>query len=1026
MTESILKSIMRLFAIIGNLRQDNDSSTEDVSYYHTREITEAFLMQMVNPEQTSKYLQMFDFHIKNLQRRKISTTKKRVALFSVKTLLICEQINSRLDIKQKSLVLLQLIDILKLEGSEPLAEAYEFLQTISESFGFENFDFHLMQSFVNSSVDEKAQHPSFLFITGQKEPDKFLHHLYRENILGSITVFYLPSNQSYFIRHENYDDEIYLNGRNVMFKRIYLFEKGSAIRCPKISTIHYSDVIGLFQHMKSAAEIQLTALGVEYNFRNSDNGLKQFSLNARSGQLIGIMGGSGVGKSTLLSILNGTLKPDSGRVLINGIDIYENKDKVNGIIGYIPQDDFLVEELSVYENLFFNAKFCFSGLEENQQHNKIDKLLQDLDLFEIKDLKVGSPLNKLISGGQRKRLNIALELLREPYVLFVDEPTSGLSSADSEKVMDLLKKQTYKSKLVVVNIHQPSSDIFKMFDKLLVLDKGGRVIYFGNPIDSLVYFKTATQLINSNESECIWCGNLNPEQILQIIESKEVNSVGKQTGRRFIEADEWYQLYLNNIDSRLHIIPESKSIPATGFKLPSKVKQFFLYLFRNIKCKLADNQYLIVNIFEAPVLAFILSFLTRYTITSSDGSEVYSFNENINLPAYLFMSIVVALFLGLMGSAEEIIKDAKLLKRESFLNLSRQSYIHSKIFFLFAISAFQMLCYVLIGNYILEIEGMNLIYWIILFSLSCFANMLGLILSAGMRSVIAIYILIPLLLIPQLLLSGVIVKFDKLNSLLKSDIYVPIIGDLMASRWAYEALAVEQFKSNSYESKLYDVEKEESAYTYSTNYLIPDLLNRIGACELYMDQSNKRNYLIKELPLVKEELKKLSSFLKISSFNDIDKLDINYFNESVFQDASSYLRRARTISAKLLNRAIENKDNLMQQLEERTGGHSVLLALKQKYHNQSLADQVQNKSESDKIIEKNGKLFRKYEPIYYIPESNYGRAHFYAPFKRIGIYITDTFIFNILVIWLMTLVLYFILRANLLSRIIKYIEFRKS
>src|ERR1035438_8621145 len=140
-------------------------------------------------------------------------------------------------------------------------------------------------------------------------------------------------------------------------------------------------------------------------------------------------------------------------------------------------------------------------------------LLTDLGLYETRDLKVGSPLEKTISGGQRKRLNIALELIREPAVLFVDEPTSGLSSRDSENIMDLLKELALKGKLVFVVIHQPSSEIFKMFDKLMILDVGGYPIYYGNPVDAVIYFKTIINHVNSNESECITCGNVNPELI---------------------------------------------------------------------------------------------------------------------------------------------------------------------------------------------------------------------------------------------------------------------------------------------------------------------------------------------------------------------------------------------------------------------------------------------------------------------------------------------------------------------------------
>ena len=130
-----------------------------------------------------------------------------------------------------------------------------------------------------------------------------------------------------------------------------------------------------------------------------------------------------------------------GNLYINGYDIHADSEKLTGLIGFVPQDDMLIEELTVYQNLYFNARLCFGDYNEEQLNKTVEKVLIDLDLYEIKDLQVGDPMNKKVSGGQRKRLNIGLELMREPAVLFVDEPTSGLSSFDSEKVMVLLKNQ---------------------------------------------------------------------------------------------------------------------------------------------------------------------------------------------------------------------------------------------------------------------------------------------------------------------------------------------------------------------------------------------------------------------------------------------------------------------------------------------------------------------------------------------------------------------------------------------------------
>ena len=219
-----------------------------------------------------------------------------------------------------------------------------------------------------------------------------------------------------------------------------------------------------------------------------------------------------------------------------------------------------------------------------------------------------------------------------------------------------------------------------------------------------------------------------------------------------------------------------------------------------------------INLLEVPLLALILGFFQ-----STVKMAFTLFGANKNYPVFLFMAIIVALFVGLTVSAEEIFRDRKILEREKFLNISRSSYLLSKISFLFFLSAIQSLSFVLVANTLLEVRGMLFQQWLILFSTACFGNMLGLNISAGMRTAVSIYILIPLLLVPMLLLGGAMIKFDDLHKSISRKIYVPVIGDAMVTRWAYEALMVEEFKSNRFEKPFfkYDMEISQTGwYTF--------------------------------------------------------------------------------------------------------------------------------------------------------------------------------------------------------------------
>ncbi len=632
---------------------------------------------------------------------------------------------------------------------------------------------------------------------------------------GNIIILRVLSEDLYFLKYTG-NSEVFLNGLPVNPRRMYLFATGSIIKVPGGKPIYYSDVVANFMTDSEGVKLSFNAENVEFKFPNGKIGLTNINISEGSGKLLGLMGASGAGKTTLLNVLSGIENVSGGQVLINGINIHKEKDKVKGLIGYIPQDDLLIEELTVFENLYYNAKLCFNNLSDKEITELVLKVLSNLGLTETKDLKVGNPLQKTISGGQRKRLNIGLELIREPSVLFVDEPTSGLSSRDSENVMDLLRELTLKGRLIFVVIHQPSSDIYKMFDKIIFLDVGGFQIYYDNPVQAVVYFKKADHQANADQGQCLECGNVNPEIIFNIIEAKIVDDYGNYTKMRKTIPLQWRQLYEQQ--EKIKKVENVKDAPLLRLQIPSWLKQLRIFSVRDLVSKLSNTQYLLINLIEAPLLAFILSFIIRY-VDSANGEYIFKNNENI--PAYIFMSIVVMLFIGLTVSAEEIFKDQKILKREKFLNLSKSSYLLSKIFILFCISAIQALLFELIGNYVVGLKSLNADYWLMLFSVSCFANLLGLNISASFNSAVTIYILIPLFVIPQMILGGAMFNFSKLNRAIGGGKQIPpTVAELMVSRWAFEGLMVDQYINNPYGKKFYDLEKKNQHHQLQTGLLL--------------------------------------------------------------------------------------------------------------------------------------------------------------------------------------------------------------
>lgn len=1003
MNENIALAILQLLAY--SARLDGLTAME-------KDLVREFFSELVQGDELERFMASFDRYVTKAPGQ--DTIEQ-----------LCARLNSTLTYPQKVIALLRLLQVTT--ADHDLSEnEQKFLSYVTSLLKIDAKQLELLVLFETGSQESTGGWPfnqEQLFTLHSGVDDAANRRFHHHDLPGQLLFMEVEGTDLFFMRPLELSGELTLQGKRLVTGKIYALAPGTTIRVPHGSPIFQSDVVARFRPMLQDAMVTLSAQNVSLAFNSGGWGLRNVNIDANGGQLIAIMGASGSGKSTLLSVLNGNATPTAGKVLINGrYDAHKDHRKVSKIIGYVPQDDLLIEELTVEENLMAAAQLSVPHKTDAELRELVDTTLNRLGLWEARKLRVGNSLNKTISGGQRKRINIGLELLRKPQLLFVDEPTSGLSSHDSENIIDLLRELSLQGNLIFVVIHQPSSTIFKMFNQLLIMDTGGYPIYYGNPLEALVYFRTHEDLLNRTEAECPSCGNVNADEIFQIVERRLVDEYGWEQQERKTKPADWADRWNAHLEKSKHEHTTVSLLEIDGKqKGPSWARQWWVFSWRNAVAKVRNQQYMALALLQAPILALLMGSILRFDrINDLTDTEDYIFRENMNVPVFMFVTVIVSLFMGLLISAEEIIKDRKIKRREAFLNLSWSSYLAAKVLWLFTLSAFQTGVFVAIGNYLMGMTDMTLYFWLVSFSAAAFANMLGLVISDSFRTAVTIYILIPLMLIPQLVFGGVMVRFDNMNPHVSNVQKVPLLGEMMVSRWAFEAMMVYQFGHNQFNKPLFRNQIKAKTLHYQAIVLVNNTL--IGKVEAL--QRSKREGSTED---VEENISILKSFeQKTPAFGKVSPSAAQYIRS--LNPAGYTEAQCQQISTGLLalkKAYLTEMREVERQMETTKAGYGTEMQdLMDQHVNDRLVAIVEDATSPDAIVQVGGALYRKYEPIHYIPDYNEQpldfRAHLYAPFKNFMGQRFPTQLFNLYIIWAFTLLtgvaLYFRLGKKLLSR----------
>lgn len=545
---------------------------------------------------------------------------------------------------------------------------------------------------------------------------------------GSDCDIILPEQQSISRRHASIEkkgnhyilsDLDSLNGTYLNGKRINGSEK-----------ITESDTIfiGRYQlKLKGRArnlstQVAIRAEGLTKRFSNGVVGLHNCSFEIPAKSLTAVMGPSGCGKSTLLKALNGDSPPTSGKVFISGLDLSENYDYLKQMIGYVPQDDIVHRELTVEQSLYYAAKLRLDQADATYIEQKIEQVLKDLNITHIRKNLVGK-----ISGGQRKRVSIAVEILTDPLILFLDEPTSPLDPQTIEEFLGILRNLAEKGTTVLMVTHKPED--LNYMDSVIFMAEGGYLVYQGDSSDYLKYFGVA--------------------DVVKVYSELALPKANNWISRRPVNGTNYEK-------------------PNTEYKRKTNTNffsQYYWLTLRYFQIKLNDTGNTALMLGQAPIIAGLICLI---------------FDQVSQ--AVPFLMAVSAIWFGTNNAAREIVGELPIYKRERMFNQGILSYILSKVTVLGAFAACQSILFTLIiqirfnGNEPHWNEPGLTFIWMLIVSLS--ATLMGLFLSSIVKTSEKVMTVVPIALIPQIMLAGVVAKI--------SNPLVEFISYITLSRWGTE------------------------------------------------------------------------------------------------------------------------------------------------------------------------------------------------------------------------------------------------
>jgi ABC transport system ATP-binding/permease protein len=558
---------------------------------------------------------------------------------------------------------------------------------------------------------------------------------------------------------------------------------------------------GQLERREYHGNVSIEAASITVNAPNGTRLLDPISFTIYPSEMVALMGPAGAGKTTLLKALNGYTPPASGQVLFNSSDLYKSYDIFRLQMGYVPQDDIVHAQLTVRQALYFSTKLR-TDLTDPEIEARIDLILEQLGILDKKNTLIGSPEQKVLSGGQRKRVNIAMELITDTPVLFLDEPTSGLSSYDAEGVVDLLRRFADEGKTIIATIHQPSISVYRKFDNLIMIsrDRGGcgALAYFGpaHP-ESIQFFNDSGE--ESRPEFGSGAKDLSPEMLLTGLASHKT----LEWCERFRQS-RFHKLF---VEGRAGKSISNREQATTSHKF--NLTQWATLLRRNVVLKVRDRAQLLITLLQAPLFAALIVLVFSGLkepidinplvnappspgVADSMQKAVKAFSElGGNIAGIEFLMVVAAIWFGCNNAARDIVGEWTVYQRERMVNLKLPSYVFAKFTVLAGLCAFQ--CVVMLGivYFACGLKGNFIRAAGLLIISSLVGAALGLAISARSPTTETAIALLPVVLLPIIALGGGI------RAVYKTPSITQWISYAIPSKWAFERNVIDEAREHA-------------------------------------------------------------------------------------------------------------------------------------------------------------------------------------------------------------------------------------